>query len=411
MDVSGPFAADVKQITVQQKPLGGKVIIHYPTPPSCLLTWLLGQKLQLQATNGYPNATKYGVETVSNKPGSTVNGFGNKYASLSNGTLTGPAHLNMSHHGSNNPNSSITGSILNQTAGVLNNTTNGASTTSNLMRSLLNSTNKSSHHRNYFNHLNGSLLATSANSNGNVNSTFGAGDVSDQSTFSLLPTETFNGLKHHPVHNHTLSNAPNPSHRLSREKTNGQIDRNSNSNSRELSKQMSQEKTVNGVFARKESAYYGSQKENANGTTVANSLIGGSGSSGLLREKLSIQQQAPTSNANNSHNDANSILNSFYANNSTISTISTTQPPNSQQQKFRSSALTNHSVNSGHQQPQTQPQPPPHRGVLSSKQLNQIQMISHHNNVKKEDCLTSNGWFDYSFWIELPGFIICIGWF
>ena len=133
---------------------------------------------------------------------------------------------------------------------------------------------------------------------------------------------------------------------------------------------------------RKESSFYANQKENNNSSTlVTNNFIGNSitnnnsssiGNGGTnvinlssLKDKLSLHNQQTSTS---SHVDANSIINSFYANNSTISTVS-----QQQQQKLKSS--TN-----------------PNRTVLSSKQLNnQIQIINHLNNMKRDDCLTSAG--------------------
>lgn len=159
------------------------------------------------------------------------------------------------------------------TTGVTATTTSSNNPTSILMRSLLNQqtfANSSKQPRNYFNHLNGGVqigpmlqtpqqtLSMTSNggggggggAGGSTTNVFTNGDASDQSTFSILPSEAFNSLKHHHHNNHhshhlngsttasTTSNQLASNHqRLSREKTGGPImslDRNGNSNSREL---------------------------------------------------------------------------------------------------------------------------------------------------------------------------------
>lgn len=214
------------------------------------------------------------------------------------------------------------------------------------------------------------------------------------------------------------------------------MDRTSNSNSHELlmPKQMVNEKgvTLSGVLPAptavqalsmcKEASFYttassGSHKENNGATALTNNYIGGTNDlNGHHSHHHNSRENHLSQQLNSNQVDASSLINSFYANNSTISTISAatgataattatmTQPVTliaAQQQKFRSSALTNNSIGS---QPQSQPQQPQQqqqkqtRGILSSKQMNnQIQIINHHgdvnngNSVKKEDCLTSTG--------------------
>lgn len=240
--------------------------------------YLCLKKIQLQATNGFPSSTKYGLDSTStnsttNKTSSSSNGGGvnytsNKYVSLSNGTLTNGG----SHHHNNNNNMTTSSTTATSTGGP---TTTGVTASSNptsiLMRSLLNQqtfANSSKQPRNYFNHLNGGVqigpmlqtpqqtLSMTSNggggggAGGSTTNVFTNGDASDQSTFSILPSEAFNSLKHHHHNNHhshhlngsttasTTSNQLASNHqRLSREKTGGPImslDRNGNSNSREL---------------------------------------------------------------------------------------------------------------------------------------------------------------------------------
>jgi hypothetical protein len=241
------------------------------------------KKIQLQATNGFPSSTKYGLDNTStnsttNKTTSSSNGGGgvnytsNKYVSLSNGTLTNGGNH---HHNNNNNNMTTSSTTATSTGGP---TTTGVTASSNptsiLMRSLLNQqtfANSSKQPRNYFNHLNGGVqigpmlqtpqqtLSMTSNgggvgvgggAGGSTTNVFTNGDASDQSTFSILPSEAFNSLKHHHHNNHhshhlngsttasTTSNQLASNHqRLSREKTGGPImslDRNGNSNSREL---------------------------------------------------------------------------------------------------------------------------------------------------------------------------------
>ncbi|CAF0938845.1 unnamed protein product, partial [Brachionus calyciflorus] len=306
MDVSSPFA-DLKQISVQNKPLGGK-------------------KIQLQNTNPF-SATKYGLESKQISTNSTVT----KYASVSNGTLT-----NANTNGLNNS-TSLTG-VVNG------NGTTSTNLTSNLMRSLLSSSNKSGN-RNYFNHLGSSNTNNNNISNNslNTNSTNNIFVDNDLSTYSLLPSDSYKNNYNNSTYlngNNSIITATMPMHQSngysairgmqSREKTIAQINQNS---TERTSKDSKVNNNVSNV--RKENSFYVNSKENNSNGNV--SIINGKD------KHQHHSHQTQMVNANTSQIDANSII--------------------------RSSNL-NHS-----------------RSVLSSKQLNnQTPIINHH---KKEDCLTS----------------------
>lgn len=271
-----------------------------------------------------------------------------KYASVSNGTLS-----------SSNPNG------LNNTGAV--NGTGSNNLTSNLMRSLLSSSNKSGN-RSYFNHLsssNNNNLNTSNNSL-NTNSTNNIFVDNDLSTYSLLPSDSYknqNNSSHlnsnnsmitatMPIHQHTGYNVLRSMQ--SREKAIA-------NNNQNVSDRASRDSKINQIAnIRKENSLYVHSKENNSNGNV--STLNG-------KDKHHHHHHLHLPNSNTSHVDASSIVNSFFGNNSTIST-------NSQQQKIRSSKL-NHS-----------------RSVLSSKQLNSQTPIAIQQ--RKDDCLTSAGKFFFS---------------
>jgi hypothetical protein len=325
-----------------------------------------------------------------------------KYASVSNGSLA-----------------NATNGLLNTNSlsGVVNGN-NGASSNiaTNLMRSLLTSSNKTQT-RGYFNHLstnnnnntsNTSINGATNNSSNNTNNIFVENELS---AYSMLPSDSYKGNLNTslnntqntsiitatmPLHQHLVTSRhgnsnSNLNQLTSREKTHAQL-ANSNNSINSNSNLKSYEKgSISNL--RKDNSFYVSTKENQNtnnhsSTNIHNaSYVSNSnnsnGNGNMITSTLVKQQQQQQQQQTNFHNmssnnsqvDTNSILNSFYANPSTISTSS---HPNSQPVKARSSKLAQN------------------RSVLSSKQLNNQTPVNHHhhhsnNGSSKADCLTSSG--------------------
>ena len=305
-----------------------------------------------------------------------------KYASMSNGTLAN-ANALLSN-----------GSAMNLT-GVL----GGASSNTNVnfMRSIINSTAKHSNsavsrsntgvaagnsNRSYFSHVNGSSNnnnkpnASNTSMNMLMNASSSANNIftdHDLSTYSLLPSETYKNNAAIVIKNATTKEKAMLAahHHLT-----------INNNSQEKTSRDSSKLVDSGVSnnVSEKSSYANLRKENLSSKENAPS------SAKMSKEK---QLQQFLLNQNNSI-DANSIISSFYGNNSTISNVShqAQQQPALAKKTINPSSSTNLTSGNGG-----------HRGVLSSKQLNSQtangKQISNSNlnasGVKKEDYLTSDG--------------------
>ena len=334
--------------------------------------FLLKKKIQIQNPSAY-NTTKFGIDQKQISTNSSVT----KFASVSNGTLntgTGASLLNTSS--------------TNQITNVLNGTQTSSNNniTSNLMRSFLTSSNKPPQQqtsRSYFNHLNSST-------NNSANNIFIENNDAT-SSYTFMPAESLKAVNINNSFNSssnfynnsalitasiTNNNANNQNSSIRhsngnimqmKEKSNAQISMNNTLNgsindktSRESSKvqypqQQLQDK--NNSNLRKENSFYVSTKEN-------------SAYQNLNTSNLNNTKLLNGTNLNNNNNtilDSTLISNSMYANGSNMSINSHATVQQSQQN--RSSNLINH------------------RGVLSSKQLNN----QSTNNAHKNDYLTSTG--------------------
>ena len=206
------------------------------------------QKIQLQSTNAF-SATKYALDAKSSNPSVT------KYASVSNGTLA------------NGSTGLLNTNSMNTLTGVVNgNGSASGSIATNLMRSLLTSSNKQNTTRGYFNHIsslntnnnnsntngNNNMSNTSINNltlNANTNSNSNTNNIfvdNELSAYSLLPSESHKGNLNNTLNISTINNlnttsngsiitATMPIHQHTRH-----VNNNSNSNMNQLT---SREKT------------------------------------------------------------------------------------------------------------------------------------------------------------------------
>jgi hypothetical protein len=314
-----------------------------------------------------------------------LNGSGSgvaKYASVSNGTaLLNGAAINLS--------GVLNATTITNGAAPGHHSSSGANTTAtnlNLMRSLINSSSK--HSNTSGKHDAKSYLAANASNNSinlsnlNVNSANNIFTDHDLSTYSLLPSDSYKSSQTVRAREKTLFAAQNGN---MSEKTTARGD-----SSKLL---MDVNGPANGssknsyVNVRRDTA----SKENAPGYQL------GSSSAVNIKDKLNYHYN----NNNGNAMDTNSIISSFYGNNSTVST-SSHAPHHAPQKKIGSSNINGHSNNTNNSAANISSNNASlngsnSRNVLSSKQLNS--QNGNNNNSgstsngghKKDDCLTSNG--------------------
>jgi hypothetical protein len=322
---------------------------------------------------------------------------------------------------------------MNTLTGVVNGSASASNAiATNLMRSLLTSSNKNNQAaRGYFNHI-GSLNGNINNaSNSSINNlTLNTNNASNTNlygeneltAYSLMPSESHKGNLNTsnnnnnssiitatmPIHQHTRHHLNGSNTNLnqltSRDKT--QVGSNNEpKTSRDSSK--AYEKTISTL--RKENSFYVNSKENNNNNVsyastsnnnlaLSNNALNSIGNS-VTNNKITATHY-PAAVNNNHHNfslngsqvDTNSILNSFYANPSTIST-------SSHPTKTKSNLAQNRSVLSSkqmnNQTPVSSHNYQNHSGTSHHSTHHNHHHHHHHNQTvngtPKTDCLTSNG--------------------